>query len=138
MFDAMQAMLVCNTKDLMAGNTTAIADRCQYPMVIQLANRALPFHYAPDYAATMAQLATHMRDDHKVTDIEVRLRAVELPNGGRFRAWATLTYRFAIATPPRDTQVVYYCRLVDAQIKIEMIEMDCEALPEQPIRGEAA
>jgi hypothetical protein len=43
-----------------------------------------------------------------------------------------------VATPPRSTDVTYYCRLVDGQIKVEMIEMECDILPDQPIRGQAA
>jgi hypothetical protein len=34
--------------------------------------------------------------------------------------------------------MTYYCRLVDGNIKVEMIEMNCEVLPDQPIRGQAA
>lgn len=138
MFNAMQTMLVRNTEDLLAGDTNAMAERCQYPMVIQLAHRTLPFQSAADYAATMADLAMRMRDDHKVIKINVRLRTVEVPQDGRFRAWAILTYQYAVTTAPHDTQVVYYCRVADGQIKIEMIEMNCEALPQQPIRGKAA
>jgi hypothetical protein len=138
MFTQMQTMLNRNTQALLSGDTDDIAERCHYPMVIHAPNRVMPFHAPTDYAATLKHMSARMRDDYKVTDIIVRLRTMDVPQGGRFRAWATMSYVFAVDTPPRSTNVTYYCRLVDGQIKVEMVEMDCEILPDQPIRGKAA
>jgi hypothetical protein len=138
MFDQMQAMLNRNSQALLSGETGEIAMRCHYPMVIHAPNRVVPFHTAKDYAATLKHMSQRMREDFKVTDIVVRLRTMDLPRHGRFRAWATMSYVFAVDMPPRTTQLTYYCRAANGQIKVEMVEMDCDGLPDQPIRGQAA
>jgi hypothetical protein len=138
MFTQMQAMLDRNAADLLAGNTDAMAARCHYPMVIHAPDRVVPVQSATEYAAMLAHIAARLRDDYKVTGITARLRTMDLPRGGRFRAWAKLSYRFAVDTAPRETNVTYFCRLQDGEIKVEMVEMDCEVLPGQPITGEVA
>ena len=138
MFNQMQAMLDRNTQDLLAGNTQAIAQRCHYPMVVHSPTQLVPFQTAADYAATLQHMSARLRNDYNVTGITVRLRTMDLPRAGRFRAWATLSYHFAVDTPAHDTHVTYYCRLVGGQIMVDMLEMDCEILPDQPIRGRAA
>ncbi len=138
MFSQMYAMLTRNVQALLSGDTDPIADRCHYPMVIHSPGRVVPFLSANDYAATLKSMSAQMRDDLKVTDIIVRLRMTDVPHDGRFRAWATLSYVFAVDTPPRFTDVTYYCRVTNGQIKVEMIEMECDILPDQPIRGQAA
>lgn len=138
MFTQMQTMLDRNAQALLSGATDEIADRCHYPMVVHSTDRVLPYQSASEYAATLKHISTLMRDTYNVIGITLRLRAMDLPQDGRFRAWATMTYIFAIKTAPRSTNVTYYCRLVDTQIKVEMVEMDCDALPDQPIRGQAA
>jgi hypothetical protein len=138
MFTQMQTMLNRNTQALLSGETDEIADRCNYPMVIHAPDRVLPFHAATDYAATLKHMSQRMRDDFKVTQIFVRLRTMDVPREGRFRAWATMSYVCGEDTPLQQTNMTYYCRLVDGNIKVEMIEMNCEVLPDQPIRGQAA
>jgi hypothetical protein len=138
MFTEMQAMLDRNAADLLAGNTGAIADRCHYPMTVHAPDKVVPFQTASAYAAVLAHIADRLRNDYKVTEVIARLRTMDVPRGGRFRAWARLTYRFAIDTAPRETNVTYYCRLVNGQIRVEMVEMDCEVLPDHPISGQAA
>jgi hypothetical protein len=138
MFTEMQAMLDRNAADLLAGSTDAIASRCHYPMVIHTPDRVVPFQSAGDYAQMLAHISVRLREDYKVVDITARLRTMDLPRAGRFRAWARLSYRFAIDTAPRETDVTYYCRVQDGQIRVEMVEMDCEVLPDQPVTGEVA
>jgi hypothetical protein len=138
MFTLMQAMLDRNAADLLAGDTGAIADRCHYPMTIHAPDKVVAFPTAADYAAVLAHIATRLREDYKVIEVIARLRTIDVPRAGRFRAWARLTYRFSIDTAPRETNVTYYCRLVDGQIKVEMVEMDCEVLPDHPVSGQAA
>jgi hypothetical protein len=138
MFTEMQAMLDRNAADLLAGNTDAVASRCHYPMVVHAPDRVVPFQSAAEYAAMLAHISRRLRNDYKVVDIIARLRTMDLPRAGRFRAWARLSYRFAIDTAPRETDVTYYCRLQDGQIMVEMVEMDCEVLPGQPATGQAA
>lgn len=138
MFTEMQAMLDRNAADLLAGNTAAVASRCHYPMTIHAPDKVVRFQTAADYAAVLTHIAVRLRDDYRVTEIFARLRTMDIPRAGRFRAWARLTYRFAIDTEPRETDVTYYCCLLDGQIKVEMVEMDCEILPDQPISGHAA
>jgi hypothetical protein len=98
----------------------------------------VPFQTPTAYAAVLAHIAARLRNDYKVTEVIARLRTMDVPRAGRFRAWARLTYRFAIDTALRETDVTYYCRLVNGQIRVEMVEMDCEVLPDQPISGQAA
>jgi hypothetical protein len=138
MFTQMQAMLDRNAADLLAGNTQAMAERCHYPLVVHTPDRTVPFRSASDYAATLSHMATTLRQDYKVTAITARLRTMDVPQAGRFRAWARLTYAFAINTAPRETNVTYYCSVLQGQIRVEMVEMDCEVLPQQPITGQAA
>jgi hypothetical protein len=138
MFSQMYAMLTSNAQALLSGDTDPIADRCHYPMIIHSSGRVVPFLTADAYATALRHMSAQMRDDFKVTDIIVQLRTMEVPRQGRFRAWARLSYVFAVDTPPRSTDVTYYCRLADGQIRVEMLEMDCDILPDQPIRGQVA
>jgi hypothetical protein len=138
MFSEMQEMLDRNAADLMTGATDRIAGRCQYPMTVHSPERTVIFPSPEDYAATLRYIATRLRDDYKVTEVIPRLRTMDTPRAGRFRAWARLTYRFAIDTPPRETNVTYFCRVVQGAIQVEMVEMDCEVMPARPVEGEAA
>jgi hypothetical protein len=138
MFTEMQAMLDRNAADLLAGNTDAVASRCHYPMVVHAPDRVMPFQSAAEYAAMLSHISLRLREDYKVIDITARLRTMDLPRAGRFRAWARLSYIFAVDTAPRRTDVTYYCRLQDGEIRVEMVEMDCEVLPGQPVTGEVA
>lgn len=138
MFNQMQAMLNRSTAAMLSGSTDEIAQRCHYPMVIHSPVRVLAFQSATEYAETLRYMSARMRQEFNVTAITVRLRMIDVPSGGRFRAWATISHHFAANQPPRQTQVTYFCRLVADDILVEMVEMDCELLPDQPIRGQAA
>ncbi|WP_431300991.1 hypothetical protein [Tabrizicola sp. BL-A-41-H6] len=136
MFDHMQDLLDQTAADLLSGHTDAIAGRCAYPMVVHSPQKIVPFQTSADYAATLRKVSGRLRD-RKVTAISARLRATDAPSAGRFRAFARLTCRFGDGTPPSQTDLIYFCRMVDNAIRVEMIEMDCslmhaEQTPRQP------
>lgn len=138
MFNEMQEMLERAAAAMLTGRTDELAQRCHYPMVVHSADRVLPFQTPQDYAATLAHVGTLMRDSHKVTAITSRLRSIEVPRSGRFRAFARMTCHFGNGCAPQTTDVTYFCRLTGSEIKVEMVEMDCALLPDQPIRGRVA
>lgn len=131
MFDHMQELLDRTAADLLSGQTDTIAGRCAYPMVVHSAQRIVPFETPADYAATLAQLSGRLRK-REMTAISARLRATDAPSRGRFRAFVRLTCRFGDGTPPSQTDLIYFCRMVDSAIQVEMIEMDCALMHAEP------
>ncbi len=138
MFNQMQQMLDRTTAALLSGQTEELVRRCDYPMVVHSATRILPFQTPQDYAAALAHLCNQLRGPLHVTSIVARLRSMELPLRGRFRAFVRLTYHFATGSPSHETNAVYFCRLAGDEIRVEMVEMECALLPGQPLRGRAA
>ncbi|MDP3264824.1 MAG: hypothetical protein U1E06_12830 [Tabrizicola sp.] len=137
MFDHMQELLDHTAADLLSGRTDAIAGRCAYPMVVHSPQQIVPFRTPADYAATLAQVSGRLRH-REVTAITARLRAADAPSRGRFRAFVRLTFRFGNGTPPSETDLICFCRMVDSAIQVEMIELDCSLMPAAPTSRQPA
>jgi hypothetical protein len=51
----------------------------------------------------------------------VNIAAVELPRGGRFRVWTDWCFTRAEDQMPVQDRTIYFCRILNDQIQIEMI-----------------
>ncbi len=103
-----------------ADGQAALCEHYRFPLPVQAGNRLLLCHTHHD----LTRVFTAYLDGASArgqTRPSAELAAMELPRRGRFRVWMDWCFRASDTQIPVRERTIYYCRLQDDQVQIEMI-----------------
>jgi hypothetical protein len=104
-----------------AGDIAPIADCVSYPLPIQTDGKLTLFRTREDLISAL----THYRAQNVAQGFapsRAQVVAVDLPRKGRFRLWVDWHYDTCDASQRPRTQNIYYCSIIDGQIKVDMVQ----------------
>ncbi|NBZ88513.1 hypothetical protein [Stagnihabitans tardus] len=126
MYSQLEKLLQRRMTLLMTGRMQELAEEYVYPLPIYVAGRQEVMRDAEEMVTTLTRLAA-IQKSKGVAKVDLLLDALEMPRHGRFRIWLTHINRDARGEIVEQGQLVHYCRVTEAGIKIEMSDYpDCQ------------
>jgi hypothetical protein len=129
MFQDMARHLSARAEKFLAGQLVEMLKDYTTPMPVYLGDHRMVVG-GPDQALTMLSFLRDAMLARGVVALRPTVKAIDLPRGGRFRAWVDW---HEIAYPPsasRWSTVTYYCRQTHHGPQTEMMHYTRQSMPE--------
>ncbi|NJM81853.1 MAG: hypothetical protein HC844_04540 [Tabrizicola sp.] len=129
MFADVKAELMKRAALLIDGDLPALAGRYAYPLAAFLGASRVIVNTRDEMIAILELLRSELLR-RKVYQILPDITAIDLPRGGRMRAWVRWHEVSTIREENRISKVTYYCTLTPAGIRTDMLQYTELSMPE--------
>ncbi len=121
MFAKAQALLDQLSQLFQRGDMARMARNFAFPQPVQVVDAVLLFH-TPEELAAGLRAYQNAKCSHGLGGPTPKVVATDIPRKGRYRIWADWTYSKDGNPAVATSQAIYYCRDVDGQVQIEMVQ----------------
>jgi hypothetical protein len=129
MFDLVMSELELRGQALMAGRLESISRGFTFPLASYLETRQVIVASPNDMQAVLARMREELVR-RNILRVSPEISALEVPRGGRFRAWVRWHEISADRQQDRVSDVIYYSRLTETGFRTEMMHYTRLSMPE--------
>jgi hypothetical protein len=129
MFQDMARHLADRAEKFLAGQLVDMLADYTTPLPVYLGDQRMVVG-GPDQALSMLTVLRDAMLARGVVALRPTVKAVDLPRGGRFRAWVDWHEIAYPASASRWSTVTYYCRRTGQGLQTEMMHYTRQSMPE--------
>lgn len=129
MFDMVISDLEVRGQSLLEGRLESICQGFTFPLASYLETRQVIVASATDMQPVLARMREEL-GRRNIVRLAPEISALEMPRGGRFRAWVRWHEISADRQQDRVSDVIYYSRLTETGFRTEMMHYTRLSMPE--------